>query len=459
MTEIKKERKEDINRFFNEFRKSFDFDRRLFSADVRVSIVYCNALFHAGVLTRIESERLKNGLQTVLKRADFNKNYFEEFAAQDAHSFVEARLVQLIGELGEKLNIGRNYSDQSLTAFRLWMREEIEEISGSVRDLQFNLLGAGEKQKQAVLPAYKYFTKSQPILWAHWCLAYFEMLARDRERLDEVWRRVNILPLGSGNLSGTAYEIDREEMARELGFEGVSINSLDTAADADFTIEFVGACSLTMIHLSRLAEDLILYGSSEFGFIELTETLSIDSFKPSNNFDVLELIRGKTGRVFGNQTALLSIMKNLPLGFHKDLQETKEAVFDTADTLKSCLKIVRIIFENIRLNETAARSAATEGYLNADELADYLVQRSIPYKNARNIAGKIISFAISNDKKLDELSLDEMRRFSEDINEDVFQALSLEQTLTSKNQVGGTAPERVFEALETAKENLEREEK
>ncbi len=455
MTETRKERNDE---FFVEFGKSFKFDRRFFSADIQVSLVYCNALFHAGVLTRIESERIKNGLQTVLKRADFNKNYFEDFVAQDVHSFIEARLVQLIGELGEKINIGRSRNEQNVTAFRLWMREEIEEISKSVRALQSVLIEAGERQKQAVLPAYAHSDKSQPILWAHWCLAYFEMLARDRERLDEVWRRVNVLPLGSGNLAGTSFEIDREEIARELGFEGVSANSLDAVSDTDFTIELVGACSLIIIHLSRLAEDLILYNSAEFGFIELSKMLSSDSLPPTKNLDVLELVRGKASRICGNQTALLSMMKSLPLGVHNNLAETEEAVFDTVDTLKSCLKITLIVLKNIRVNEVITQAAATEGYLNVAELMDYLVHREVPFKTARNISNKIISLAISKNKKLDELSLKEMRQFSENINEDIFEALSLEQTLASKNQVGGTAPERVFEALEAARDSLEREE-
>ncbi len=458
MPENKKEFNEKDLEFLIEFRKSLNYDCRLFHADIRVNLVYCSALFHAGVLTRIEAERIRNGLQTVLKRADFNRNYFEEFAAEDVHSFVEARLVQLIGNLGEQLNVGRSRADQSATAFRLWMREEIEEISNSVRDLQLILITAGENQKQAVLPAYEHLNESQPILRAHWCLAYFEMLTRDRERLDEVWRRVNVLPLGSGNAAGTSFEIDREEMARELGFEGVSANSLDAINDADFSIEFVGACSLVMIHLSRLAQDLIFYNSADFSFVESSETSAIDSFLMPKNLDVLELVRGKANRTIGNQFALAALIKNLPLGVHKDTQEIKSAVFDTVDTLKSCLKTTRIVVENIRVNETKMREAAIKNYQNTGELIDYLIHRQVPYRVARSVAGKIISFAIGKNRRLDELSLEEMRQFSEEINTDIFKALSLEESLASKNQIGGTAPERVFEALEAAQESLDREE-
>ncbi len=459
ITEVEKYYDKNSEEMIAEFGKSFNFDRRLFFADVRVSLAYCAVLFQAGVLTRLESERIKNGLQALVKRAEFDKNYFEEPAADNVHSFVETRLIQLIGETGGKLNVGRSRDEQTATALRLWLREEIEEISKGTRDLQTALINAGERQNEAILPAYANQQKTQPILWAHWCLAYFEMFARDRERLEEVWRRVNILPLGAGVLAGTSFEIDREEIARELGFEGVTANSLDAVADADFAIETVGAGCLLMVHLSRLAEDLILYNSAEFDFIELTDSASANSLlRPNTNLEILELIRGKTNRVFGHQIALLSMLKSLPLGVHKDLREIQENIFDTIETVNSCLKIMRINLKNIRLNEAKTKDAAAKHYWNAPELTDYLIQREIPFKIAQEAVGKIILYAVSKNKRLDELSLKEMRGFSEIIDEDIFHALSLEQTLASKNQIGGTAPERVFEALEAAKLSLEREE-
>jgi len=448
-----------LNEKIAELNRAFDFDKRLFVADARVSIAYCDALFHAGIVTRIESERIKNGLQTILKRADFYTSYFEEPAAADVHSFIEMRLVQLIGDAGAKLNIGRSRHDQAATALRLWLREEIEEISKEAKNLQSALIGAGERQKQAVLPAYVNSQRAQPILWAHWCLAYFEMFSRDRERLDEVWRRVNVLPLGAGAGGGTAFEIDREEIARALGFEGVTANSLDAAADADFAVEALAACSLLMIHLSRLSEDLILYNSAEFGFISYGETSAenTDSMSPKKDSEVLELIRGKAGRIFGHQTALFSTVKSLPLGIHKDLQEGAAAIFDSVDTVKSCLQIVSIVLANARVNETKTLAVIAKDYLNAAELADYLVQRGVSSKSARNTIGEIVSYAVSQGKKLDELDLKELQTFSENIGDDIFHALSLEQMLASKNQIGGTSPERVFEALEQARETLERE--
>lgn len=445
------------NETFTAFNNSFKFDKRLFESDIRGCIAHCEGIFQAGIITRLEADRIKNGLWTILKRSDFDKNYFDDSTAEDVHSFIETRLIQLIGDTGRKLHTGRSRNDQVATAFRLWLREEIVEISKIVKELQAALVESAEKQKEAVLPGYTHLQRAQPVLWAHWCLAYFEMFDRDRERLDEVWRRVNVSPLGSAALAGTAYEIDREAVAKELEFEGVTTNSLDAVSDRDFAIEFVGAGSLIMMHLSRFSEDLILYASSEFQFIELSDAVSTGSslMPQKKNPDALELIRGKAGRVFGHQMALLSMMKGLPLAYNKDMQEDKEAVFDTVDTVKISLQVAEIVMKNLRLREDKTRLAATKGYLNATELADYLVNKNVPFRTAHDAVGRIVLFAISLNKELNELSLDDFQKFSEAIEEDVFDALSLENTLGSKNQIGGTSHERVFEALDDAKQSLE----
>jgi len=451
MTEAKNLLHEKID----EFNRTFDFDQRLFAHAVRVNFAYCDALFHAEILTRLEAERVRNGLQTILKRADYDKNYFLD-AAADIHSFIETRLIGLIGEAGEKISVGRNRHDQSATALRLWLREKIEEISKCARDLQTVLIEAGERHKEAILPAYANSRKSQPILWAHWCLAYFEMFARDRDRLEEVWRRVNILPLGATNVAGTSIEIDREEVARALQFEGVSANSLDAASDTDYAIETVGACALLMLHISRLAEDLIRYNSTEFGFLELIDAPS-DFPLVGKTSEALELIRGRSAGVLGHQTALFSLTKNLSLGSHKDTQEIYSAIFDTVDTVCSGLQIILLIFKNTRVNADKTLAAAIGDYPARAELFDYLVQRNVSLKTARISADEIVLYAAAQGKSTDELSLEEFQKFSESIGDDIFHHLSLEQMLASKNQVGGTAPERVFEALEQAKESLERE--
>jgi argininosuccinate lyase len=447
---------EGADETFAEFNNSFKFDRRLFGADVRASIAHCDGLFHAGVLTRLEMERIKNGLITLLKRADFDKNYFDD-AAEDVHSFIESKLIQLIGDTGRKLHTGRSRNDQVATAFRLWLREEITEISRLARGLQKSLVDLAEKNRSAVLPGYTHLQRAMPVLWAHWCLAYFEMLARDRERLDEVWRRVNVLPLGSAALAGTSYEIDREAVAKDLGFEGVTANSLDAVSDRDFAIEFVGASSILMMHLSRIAEDLIIYATNEFGFIELGDAISTGSslMPQKKNPDALELIRGKSARVFGHQTALLTMMKGLPLAYNKDMQEDKEAVFDCVDTVAQTLRVTEIVLRNIKINAEKSRLAATRGFLNATELADYLVQKDVPFRIAHDTVGRVVLFAISKNRELNELSLEEMREFSPKIEKDVFEVLSLEKTLNSKNQIGGTSFERVYEALDAAKRDLE----
>jgi argininosuccinate lyase len=447
---------EGADRTFAEFNNSFRFDRRLFAADIRASVAHCEGLFHAGVITRLEMERIKNGLITLLKRADFDKNYFDE-PAEDVHSFIESKLIQLIGDTGRKLHTGRSRNDQVATAFRLWLREEITAISRLARALQKSLVDLAEKNREAVLPGYTHLQRAQPVLWAHWCLAYFEMLARDRERLDEVWRRVNVLPLGSAALAGTSYEIDRESVARELGFDGVTANSLDAVSDRDFAVEFVGACSIMMMHLSRLAEDLIIYATNEFGFIELGDAISTGSslMPQKKNPDALELIRGKSARVFGHHTALLTMMKGLPLAYNKDMQEDKEAIFDCVDTVANALRVTEIVLRNIKINVERSRAAATRGFLNATELADYLVQKDIPFRAAHDTVGRVVLQAISSGRELNELSLEEMREFSPKIEADVFDALSLEKTLASKTQIGGTSPERVFEALDAAKRDLE----
>ncbi len=446
------------NAVFSEFNDSFRFDRRLFTADVRASAAHCNALFHAGVLTRLEAEKIKNGLGTLLKRADFDKNYFDE-PAEDVHSFIESKLVQLIGDTGRKLHTGRSRNDQVATAFRLWLRENVTEISNLALDVQRALVELAESNRESVLPGYTHLQRAQPVLWAHWCLAYFEMIARDRERLDEVWRRINVLPLGSAALAGTSYEIDRETVARELGFDGITANSLDAVSDRDFAIEFVGAASILLMHLSRLSEDLIVYSTTEFGFIELGDAISTGSslMPQKKNPDALELIRGKSARVFGHHAALLALMKGLPLAYNKDMQEDKEAVFDTVDTVSGTLRVSAIVLRNVTINAGRSASAAHRGYLNATELADYLAHKGVPFRIAHDTVGRVVLDAIGKGKELHELSLGELRDFAEEIDGDVFESLSLENTLASKNQIGGTSPERVAEALAAARSEIDRE--
>jgi argininosuccinate lyase len=443
---------------FVEFNRSFGFDRKLLAADVRASLAHCEGLRAAGVLTASEAEQIKQGLNEILTRAASDEGYFDEMAAEDVHSFIEARLAQLIGEAGRKLHAGRSRNDQVATAFRLWLRDEVDAIGRLVLDAQEALLNLAETHRTAVLPGYTHLQRAQPVLWAHWCLAYFEMLARDGERLTEVRRRVNVMPLGSAALAGTSYPVDRQAVARELGFDSITRNSLDAVSDRDFCIEFTGAASLIMVHLSRLAEDIIIYSTGEFGFLELSDAVATGSslMPQKKNPDSMELVRGKAGRVFGHLMSLLAMMKGLPLAYNKDMQEDKEAVFDASETVRAALEVTATVLRNVRLREEKTREAARRGYMNATELADYLARKEMPFREAHEAVGRIVLRAIERGVELDELTLDEMRAFSELIEDDVYEALSLGQTLLTKSQAGGTSPERVAEALDAARESLTR---
>lgn len=439
---------------FANFNRSLPFDRRLFNADIRAGIAHANGLSRAGVLNADETEAIVSGLRKLAETSA--EQSFNGSDAEDVHSFIESGLVALIGDTGRKLHTGRSRNDQVATAFRLWLRDTTDRIFEDIAAFRTELLAAAERHKTAVIPGYTHLQRAQPLLWPHWCLAYFEMFERDRERLSEARRRINIMPLGSGALAGTGFPIDRDSVARELGFETVSRNSLDAVSDRDFAIEFTAACSLLMMHLSRFAEDLILYCSAEFGFVELSDKVSTGSslMPQKKNPDALELIRGRSARVFGHNAALLVMMKGLPLAYNKDMQEDKEAVFDTAETVSGSLKVAAIILRELKLNEAAALAAAQKGYLNATELADHLVRKGVPFRTAHDAAGRIVLFGVSAGKELGELSLDELRRFVPELDETVFEALSLERTLTSKSVEGGTSPERVEAELAAAREKL-----
>lgn len=441
---------------FAEFNNSFRFDRRLFEADVTASIAYSQALQDAGVLTADEGSKLRAALNTILEKGRAGSDYLNDSSSEDVHSFVEARLIELTGDLGRKLHTGRSRNDQVATDFRLWMRDAIDDLDQSVRDAQSSLLEFAEANREIIIPGYTHLQRAQPVLLAHWTLAYFEMLARDRARLTEVRRRVNILPLGSAALAGTSFPIDRQALATALDFEGVSRNSLDAVSDRDFCVEFLSACSLIMVHLSRLAEDIILYSTTEFGLFQLGDAIATGSslMPQKKNPDSMELVRGKAGRVFGDLLATLTTLKGLPLAYNKDMQEDKEAVFDALDTVSSCLRITSTVMRNITVDKDRSVAAASGGYMNATELADYLVGKGLAFRDAHETVGKIVMRAIELRQELEQLKLEELQKFSPLIDADVYEALSLERTLGSKAQIGGTAPEAVAAALEAARKIL-----
>ena len=443
---------------FAAFNASFRFDQRLLSADLQGCIVQAKALGKAGILTEAEVTSIVGGLAQIAALTQ-DPTYLSqpEFAhTEDVHSFIEARLVELIGTVGYKLHTGRSRNDQVATATRLFLREEITTLDARIVDTQRALLELAEKHPNAPLPGYTHLQKAQPILLAHFLLAYFQMLARDRERLAEVRQRVNILPLGSGALAGTNFPVDREWMAQELGFADVTRNSIDAVSDRDYLIEFTNAAALTMMHLSRLSEDLIIYSTQEFGFIKLGDAIATGSslMPQKKNPDSLELVRGKTARVFGHVTAFLTMTKGLPLAYNKDLQEDKEALFDTIDTLSDSLRVMATVLRNIEFNADRARAAAIRDYTNATDLADYLVRKGIEFRKSHDIIGRVVVFALEQGRELHELTLAEYQNFSSLFTDDLFAAISLESCLAGKNRTGGTSPSQVEKEIARARQTL-----
>jgi argininosuccinate lyase len=442
---------------FARFNESFSFDRRLIQADIECSLAHAEALAAAGILTAEELKQITSGLREILLRAQQEPGYLDSRSAEDVHSFVEAELVEAIGDLGYKLHTGRSRNDQVATDLRLFLRGEIDSIQALILDTQRALIKLAQANRDVVMPGYTHLQRAQAVLFAHYLLAYHEMLKRDRARLAEVRARVNQLPLGSGALAGTGFPLDRQMVAQRLGFQGLCENSLDAVSDRDFVIEFIAAAALTMMHLSRLAEDLIIYSTVEFGFIELSDAVSTGSslMPQKKNPDSLELIRGKASRVFGHHAAMLALMKGLPLAYNKDMQEDKEPLFDTIDTLKGSLKVMATVLRNIRVNSQRTREAASRGYLNATDLADYLVGKGLEFRRAHELVGQIVNYAIDRGKALEEIPLDEYQKFSPLFSGDLYQALSLDASLANKSAIAGTSPDRVSEALERAASELE----
>ena len=443
---------------FARFNASFSFDRRLIEADITGSLAHAEALEAAGIISADEARQIVSGLEEIRRRSRAEPGYFDSRPSEDVHSFVEAELIGLIGAPGYKLHTGRSRNDQVATDLRIYTRGEIDRTDELLLALERRVLELAEANSSAVIPGYTHLQRAQPILFAHYLLAYFEMFKRDRERLKEIRRRVNRMPLGSGALAGTGFHLDREAVARRLGFDAVSENSLDAVSDRDFVIETVGAASIAMVHLSRMAEDFIIYSTSEFGFIELSDAVSTGSslMPQKKNPDSLELIRGKAGRVFGHHAALLATMKGLPLAYNKDMQEDKEALFDALDTLQGSLRVMATVLGNLRLNGEGAREAALGGYSNATDLADYLVRRGTEFRIAHELVGQVVSYAAERGKTLEQLTIEEYREFSPVFDETLYEAITLEASLASKAARGGTSPARVGEALERARAEIDK---
>lgn len=441
---------------FKQFNDSLRFDYRLAEQDIIGSVGWSRALVSVGVLTQAEQQDLEQALHELLAVVQADPEQILADDAEDIHSWVETQLIARVGDLGKKLHTGRSRNDQVATDLKLWCKAQGQVLLQSIQQLQQALLVAAQANQRVVLPGYTHLQRAQPVTFAHWALAYVEMLERDHSRLYDALARLNLCPLGSGALAGTAYAIDREMLARDLGFAGATRNSLDSVSDRDHVVELMHCASLSMVHLSRFAEDLIFFNTGEAGFVELSDKVTSGSslMPQKKNPDALELIRGKAGRVIGAQSGMLVTLKALPLAYNKDMQEDKEGLFDALDTWHDCLDMAALVLEGIKLNSERTLAAAQGGYANATELADYLVAKGIPFREAHHIVGASVVYAISVAKPLEGLSLTELQQFSALISDDVYPVLSLESTLGKRVAKGGVAPDQVSAALAFMTEHL-----
>jgi argininosuccinate lyase len=441
--------------FVEAFTASVEFDQRLYRYDIQGSIAHANMLAQQGILTAQECDAIVLGLEQIRDRIE--RGEFEwSIALEDVHMNIESALTDAIGDAGKKLHTGRSRNDQVATDIRLYLRDEIEIIRNEIQRLQQALLDIAEREAETILPGFTHLQTAQPITFGHHMLAWFEMLQRDRERLADCNRRVNIMPLGAAALAGTTYPIDRHYTAQLLGFERPSENSLDSVSDRDFAIEFSAAAALIMMHLSRFSEELILWSSAQFGFVELSDSFCTGSsiMPQKKNPDVPELVRGKSGRIFGHLMALLTLMKGQPLAYNKDNQEDKEPLFDTVDNLKGSLKVFADMIPAITCRPAAMRAAAMQGFATATDLADYLVRKGLPFRDAHEVVGKAVACCVEKGCDLAELELPELKLFSDMIDSDVFACLTLEGSVAARNHIGGTAPQQVREAISRARDKL-----
>ncbi|QKU77619.1 argininosuccinate lyase [Vibrio cholerae] len=437
---------------FKSFNDSLRFDYRLAEQDIVGSIAWLKALVSVNVLSAQEQQQLEQALNHLLQSVQQDPEQILVSDAEDIHSWVEQKLIEQVGDLGKKLHTGRSRNDQVATDLKLWCRDQGVHLLLALKTLQQQLVAVAAEHQATVLPGYTHLQRAQPVTFAHWCLAYLEMFERDESRLTDALARLNTSPLGSGALAGTAYAIDREVLAADLGFTRATRNSLDAVSDRDHVMELMSVASISMLHLSRLAEDMIFYTTGEAGFIELADTVTSGSslMPQKKNPDALELIRGKTGRVYGALAGMMMTVKALPLAYNKDMQEDKEGLFDALDTWFDCLQMAGLCFDGIKVNAARTLEAAKQGYSNATELADYLVAKGIPFREAHHIVGVAVVAAIGKGVALEELSLAELQQFSPLIEQDVYPILTIESCLEKRCALGGVSPKQVAHALQQA---------
>ncbi len=447
--------KEEPDQALEAFNSSIGFDIRLYKEEIAGSMAHCKMLEKVGLLSQEEASQVIQALGQIER--DIERGRYQDLDQyEDIHHLIERALVEKVGEVGEKLHTARSRNDQVALDVRLYVREEAKEVITHIKGLQEALVRQAEANIDLILPGYTHLQRAQPVLLAHHLLAYYEMFRRDVARFLESLKRVNVLPLGSCALAGTTFELDRHMVAQELGFDEVSRNSMDAVSDRDFVLEFLFCSATTMMHLSRLSEELVLWASQEFGFVTIPDALATGSsiMPQKKNPDIPELVRGKTGRVYGNLVALFTTMKGLPLTYNKDMQEDKEALFDTADTVKACLQVMARLVAALEFNRERMERAATQGFLVATDLAEYLVRKGVPFRKAHETVGRIVLRAIEKGVELDQLTLKEMQGFSRHIEEDVFDWLTPLKSIERRSLEGGTGRESVKMQLQTAKKEL-----
>ncbi|TVQ73758.1 MAG: argininosuccinate lyase [Chromatiaceae bacterium] len=446
---------EPTDQFVEAFTASVGFDQRLYRHDIEGSCAHARMLARVGVISDDECEQIQQGLGEILAQIEAG-NFHWSVSLEDVHMNVEARLIERIGDVGKKLHTGRSRNDQVATDIRLYLREAIDGILAEIRRLQQGLLDLAEREAETVMPGFTHLQTAQPVTFGHHMMAWFEMLERDHARLVDCRGRVNVMPLGSAALAGTPYPLDRHYTAELLGFERVSDNSLDAVSDRDFAIEFCAAGALIMTHLSRFSEELILWASAQFGFVDLPDRFCTGSsiMPQKKNPDVPELVRGKTGRVNGNLVAMLTLMKAQPLAYNKDNQEDKEPLFDTVDTLAGSLRAFADMVPHIQVRAEAMEAAARGGFATATDLADYLVSKGMAFRDAHEVVGRAVRLGVETGRDLSQMDLEELQGFSSMIQDDVFQVLTLQGSVAARNLHGGTAPAQVRERIREARNRL-----
>lgn len=442
--------------FTDHFHSSISFDSRMYKEDITGSIAHAKMLGKQGIIPQADSDLIQKTLKEILQDIEDGKITFDE-KAEDIHMNVETILISRIGDVGKRLHTGRSRNDQVALDIRMYLKEQITDIKALIKELIIVLNGIAEKNITTIMPGYTHLQNAQPVTVAHHFLAYVEMFKRDYERLGDVYKRTNVMPLGSGALAATTYPLDRDFVKNELGFDSITLDSMDGVSDRDFVIELLSALSMIMMHLSRFCEEIIVWNSQQYKFVEMDDAYSTGSsiMPQKKNPDMAELIRGKTGRVYGHLMAMLTVMKGIPLAYNKDMQEDKEGVFDAVDTIKMCLPVFTRMIDTMTVNKNNMYNAAKKGFMNATDAADWLVKQGMPFRDAHAVIGRLVLYSIQNNKSLDELTLDEYKAVSDVFTDDIYNAISLETCVNSRIVDGGPSEKYIRKLIEINKNAID----